>query len=72
MMPTGDFHYGCVWGGPGPCPCHRNPYQWPTPAPIPQWPVPAQMGWTCPRCGKVHAPFVPGCDCKPQPLEVTA
>lgn len=20
-------------------------------------------GWICPRCGKVHAPFVPSCDC---------
>lgn len=22
-------------------------------------------GWICPRCQKVHAPFVQGCDCKP-------
>lgn len=21
------------------------------------------IGWVCPRCGKVHAPFVPSCDC---------
>jgi hypothetical protein len=23
------------------------------------------QGWVCPRCGKVHAPFVRGCDCTP-------
>lgn len=22
-------------------------------------------GWICPRCGKVNAPFIPSCDCKP-------
>lgn len=22
-------------------------------------------GWICPRCGKVNAPFVLSCDCKP-------
>ena len=22
-------------------------------------------GWICPRCGKVNAPFVGWCDCKP-------
>ena len=22
-------------------------------------------GWICPRCGKVNAPFIPNCDCKP-------
>ena len=20
-------------------------------------------GWVCPRCGKVHAPHIPACDC---------
>lgn len=25
--------------------------------------VPAQYGWICPRCGKVHAPWVSECDC---------
>lgn len=24
---------------------------------------PVLMGWVCPRCGKVHSPFVPSCDC---------
>ena len=23
----------------------------------------AQEGWICPRCGKVHAPWVPACEC---------
>ena len=23
-------------------------------------------GWICPRCGKVHAPWVAECDCKPR------
>lgn len=22
-------------------------------------------GWICPRCGKVNAPFIGSCDCKP-------
>ena len=22
--------------------------------------------WECPRCGKVHAPWVEHCDCKPR------
>lgn len=24
-----------------------------------------QEGWICPRCGKVNAPFIGSCDCKP-------
>lgn len=24
-----------------------------------------QEGWICPRCGRVNAPFMPNCDCKP-------
>lgn len=24
-------------------------------------------GWICPRCRKVHAPFVQSCDCSDQP-----
>lgn len=23
-------------------------------------------GWICPRCGKVNAPFMGWCDCKPE------
>lgn len=26
--------------------------------------IPAQYGWICPKCGKVHAPWVPECDCE--------
>lgn len=28
-------------------------------------------GWVCPKCGAVHAPWIPGCDCykqKQQPM----
>lgn len=21
------------------------------------------MGWVCPKCNKVHAPYIPGCNC---------
>ena len=24
-----------------------------------------QLGWECPRCRAVHAPFVRSCECKP-------
>lgn len=27
----------------------------------------SNMGWICPRCDKVHAPHVSGCDCRPLP-----
>ena len=23
-------------------------------------------GWACPRCGKIHGPFVRECDCPPK------
>ena len=26
-------------------------------------PIEGPMGWECPRCSKVHAPWVAGCDC---------
>lgn len=33
---------------------------------------PAQMGWECPKCGTVHAPWVPSCrDCKPSAFQNT-
>ena len=25
-------------------------------------------GWVCPRCGKVNAPFIGSCDCKPDEM----
>lgn len=25
-------------------------------------------GWICPRCGKVNAPFILKCDCKPDEI----
>ncbi len=25
------------------------------------------LGWQCPICKKVHAPFVPGCNCHERP-----
>lgn len=27
------------------------------------WSLQANQGWKCPVCGKVHAPWVDGCDC---------
>lgn len=24
-------------------------------------------GWECPRCGKIHAPHVSGCECRANP-----
>ena len=27
------------------------------------WNPGVKQGWQCPICGKVHAPWVPGCDC---------
>jgi len=26
------------------------------------------MGWECPRCHKIHSPFIPACDCPPQTI----
>ena len=33
--------------------------------PTPPYTPPAQYGWVCPRCGAVHAPFIPHCHCTP-------
>jgi hypothetical protein len=33
--------------------------------------IPTQYGWICPRCGKVHAPFVRECDCPPPCITTT-
>lgn len=35
-------------------------------SPQPQLPVATgKEPWICPRCGKVNAPFMPWCDCRP-------
>ena len=26
-------------------------------------------GWICPKCGKVHAPWVPSCECNNSPIQ---
>lgn len=28
-----------------------------------------RLGWECPRCHKMHAPWVPACDCAPAKRE---
>ena len=39
---------------------------------IPWQPTPQpQTGWVCPKCGKVHAPWVGSCDCTFPKYEVT-
>ena len=62
-------HCVCGWGGPGPCPCPNNPeyvrqqMAQPTqPMRMPAYGTP-DLGWQCPVCRKVHAPFMPSCDC---------
>lgn len=30
------------------------------------------FGWKCPSCGKVHAPFVPNCNCHIIIKEITS
>ena len=35
--------------------------------PTPPFPVP-HVGWSCPRCGRVNAPFVPLCPCYLYPV----
>lgn len=35
------------------------------PPEYPPYTPPAQYGWVCPRCGAVHAPFIPHCHCTP-------
>ncbi len=52
-----DGYCNCGWGGEGPCPCPRNKPFGAILQPM------GQSGWRCPSCGKVHAPFVTGCDC---------
>lgn len=29
----------------------------------------ADTGWICPKCGKVHAPWVPSCECSNNSFE---
>ena len=28
-----------------------------------------QVGWLCPRCGKINAPWMPFCDCDQEEVE---
>lgn len=38
-----------------------DPYRLPDiPSSSPSQP---QIGWVCPKCGRVHAPWVSGCEC---------
>jgi len=41
---------------------------WPPmfPPSFPPFDTPAQMGWMCPNCGTVYAPFVRSCGCNIQ------
>lgn len=31
----------------------------------------AQEGWICPKCGKVHAPWVPSCECSNNTITIS-
>ena len=55
---TGQF---CVYKNSS-APCGQNtckfggtPVSIPSPAPL--------IGWICPRCQRVHSPFIPSCSC---------
>lgn len=50
-------------------PVPTSPLPTPPPPPLPKLPEasgPVRYGWICPRCSKVHAPFVPSCPCEPE------
>jgi DNA-directed RNA polymerase subunit RPC12/RpoP len=49
-LTTGDIGYKCS----------RCQYQF-----IQRDNIPPLQGWICPRCGKVHSPFISECDCPP-------
>jgi len=51
----------------GPAPGLFNPPEF-SPFETPNY---GQSGWTCPRCGQVHAPWVPKCDCPPPTITTT-
>lgn len=39
------------------------PWEWipPSPLPLPYAPRPTPVGWECPKCGTVNAPWMPTC-----------
>lgn len=56
-------------GGPGICETCSREAAVAYPLRVAAEPASAPMGWECPRCRAVHAPFVPRCSCAAAPTE---